>query len=39
MGRNQSIETQNLFLSFGPTPYEQGSSIKEQGGENKVNNQ
>jgi hypothetical protein len=23
MGRNQSIVTQNLFLSFGPRPYEQ----------------
>jgi hypothetical protein len=23
MGRNQSIKTQNLFLSFGPRPYEQ----------------
>jgi hypothetical protein len=39
MGDNQSITTQHLFLSFRPRPYEQLSSTKEQGRENKVNNQ
>jgi hypothetical protein len=39
MDRNQSIETQNLFLSFEPRTYEQWSSTKEQGRENNVNNQ
>jgi hypothetical protein len=37
MGHNQSIVTQNLFLSFGPRPYDQVHKSREV--ENKVNNQ